>query len=136
MMCRIQQIADFRGQNRKTLMINQRLRIYFRLSLTGFNQKQLSVSIMKNLSRSKISVLSISTIAGIAQLGKLQAEDLKVACSIHAHCIFLSFGTAVIYFVHCFMFLYLFRLCSTVPSYHLLISYSSPNCSCRFPNNH
>ena len=28
--------------------------------------------------------------AGIAQLGERQTEDLKVACSIHAHRIFIS----------------------------------------------
>jgi hypothetical protein len=31
------------------------------------------------------------TAAGIAQLGERQTEDLKVACSIHAHRISLSF---------------------------------------------
>ncbi|CAK7335586.1 unnamed protein product [Dovyalis caffra] len=29
-----------------------------------------------------------SSVAGIAQLGERQTEDLKVACSIHAHRIF------------------------------------------------
>ena len=32
------------------------------------------------------------TTAGIAQLGERQTEDLKVACSIHAHRIFISFS--------------------------------------------
>lgn len=37
-----------------------------------------------------IHFASKRTIAGIAQLGERQTEDLKVTCSIHVHRIFIS----------------------------------------------
>ena len=37
------------------------------------------------------------TIAGIAQLGERQTEDLKVACSIHAHRILLVFAIFLLF---------------------------------------
>ncbi|KAI3922953.1 hypothetical protein MKW98_007084 [Papaver atlanticum] len=43
----------------------------------------------------------MSSIAGIAQLGERQTEDLKVACSIHAHRIFFSLTLSLfLFFVH------------------------------------